>query len=45
MGYRGGGKGGRVFCSGGGKGNRTTTTNDRTGSVDLDDVTIAGGVV
>ena len=42
---RGGGKGGGVFRSGGGKGYRSTPTNDGTGSVDLDDVTIAGGVV
>ena len=42
---RGGGKGGGVFRSGGGQGNRSTPTNDGTGAVDLDDVTIAGGIV
>ena len=45
MGYRYRGKSGGVFRRGGSKGNRTTTTNDGTGSVDLDDIIIAGGVI
>ena len=39
------GKGGGIFRCGGSQGNRSTSTNDHAGSVDFDDVTIAGGVI